>query len=116
MRRLTVALGSVAITVVAVAGFSPSAGAASPAQQGWWTVANSGPAPGGLPGLAPPAPADVPSNGLLIEGGAAAASPIAFAALVYPLPTGATVGPLTLSVAPNSGAAPATTLQVCPLT
>lgn len=69
----------------------------------------------------PPAPPDVPANGLLIEGsptstsGASDASPTAFGALVYQLPSGATAGNLTVQVASNSATTPTANLQLCPL-
>lgn len=40
----------------------------------------------------------------------------AFGALSYDVPEGATVGKLTLTVAPNSATTPSTTLELCPLT
>jgi hypothetical protein len=98
-------------------GFAAPAHAEVPAQQGWWTQGNPGLASQtGLPVPASPAPTDVPSNGLLIEGGSSAASPIAYAALAYQLPATATVGVLTLTVAPQSATVPNSTLRICPLT
>jgi hypothetical protein len=64
----------------------------------------------------------VPSNGLLIEGGATTSSGAgnsgasAYAALIYDVPDGATLGKLNLTVAPNSATTPSTTLELCPLT
>src|SRR5437763_4417601 len=83
-----------------------TAHADEPLQQGWWTVANTGVAPA-------PAPPDVPSDGLLVQGGTQ--GPSAFAALVYSFSPGSTVGPLTLTIAPNSATSPGAKLEVCPL-
>jgi hypothetical protein len=85
----------------------PSASAQGAAQQGWWTVANPG---GSLPAPAPP---DVPADGLLVQGGSSDASPTAYVALVYEVPAGATVGELTLRVAPGSGTTPNATPRAC---
>jgi hypothetical protein len=88
------------------------AGAMAPDQQGWWTSLNAGSAPevGSLPSAAPP---DVPAQGLLVEG--PSSSPVAYAALVYYLPVGATASTLTLTIAANSASTPETTLELCPL-
>ena len=89
--------------------------AEAPAQQGWWTATNPGTVPGlgiGFPVAAPP---DVPSNGLLIEGGASPSSPVAYAALIYQVPVGSAVGALTLDVASGSATTPSGTLELCPL-
>jgi hypothetical protein len=100
-------LASVAMIVTGI-----PANADAPTQQGWWIAAN----PGGLPTApAQPAAPDVPADGLLIEGGPSQTSPTAYAAVIYDVPKGATVGSLTLTVAPNSGTTPATSIQVCPL-
>ena len=88
------------------------AGAETPSQQGWWTATNPG-SIGGSP--APPASPDVPPGDLLVEGGMAASSPTAFAALVYQLAPGATVGTLSLQVAPRSATTPDATLELCAL-
>ena len=96
---------------VALVGLAPGAGAEAATAQGWWTAAN----PGGTP-VAPPAPPDVPADGLLVQGGSSDASPTAYAALVYDVPAGASVGPLTLAVAAGSGSTPAATPRACPLT
>ena len=61
----------------------------------------------------PPLP-DVPARGLLVQGGGGGA-PTAFAAVLYELDPGTTVGTLTLTVAPGSLSTPAATLQLCPL-
>lgn len=86
------------------------AGALAPDRQGWWTSANSSELP-----TSPPAPPDVPANGLLVEGGPSTSSPTAYAALVYQLPEGATASSLTLSIAPSSATTPNSTLELCPL-
>ena len=89
----------------------PAASAAAPAAAGWWTSLNPGST---LGSPTPPPPPDVPSDGLLVEGGADS-SPTAFAALVYELSPGMAAGKLTLTVAANSGTPPGSTLQLCPL-
>lgn len=115
MRRLAVVLAVGALALAAVAGFTRSAGAVAPSEQGWWTSTNLGGTTQSL-GVASPAPPDVPSNGLLIEGGPSAASPIAYAGLIYQVPSGVTSDTLTLTVAPSSVTTPDSTLEVCPLT
>ena len=120
-RSLLAAAVSVSLCAV-LFGFGSTARADAPSSQGWWTSAN----PGSVGGLgapaAPPAPPDVPSNGLLIQGGPTSsagvgnAGAIAYAALTYDVPAGATVGKLTLTVAPNTATTPSTTLELCPLT
>jgi len=93
--------GAVAILTMGLT--AGPAGAAAPRDQGWWTVTNP-----------MPAPPDVPARGLLIQGGGGGA-PTAFAAVLYDVDPGTTVGKLTLAVAPNSMTTPSATLQVCPL-
>jgi hypothetical protein len=97
--------------MVAGLGANP-AGAMAPDQQGWWTSLNPGSVPevGSLPSPTPP---DVPAQGLLVEG--PSSNPVAYAALVYYLPVGATASTLTLTMATNSASAPNTTLELCPL-
>ena len=106
------------VGVLAVVMAPSVARAQAPAQVGWWSATN----PGGVGGLPePPPPPDVPTNGMLIEGGAgsapgaADASPTAYGALVYQLPLGSAASTLTLQIAPDSGTTPASTLQVCRL-
>jgi hypothetical protein len=115
MRRLAVVLAGAAMALAAVAGLTLNAGAVATSEQGWWTTTNLGGTTQSL-GLPPPAPPDVPADGLLIEGGASAASPIAYAGLIYQVPSGAAAGTLTLTVAPDSVTTPESTLEVCPLT
>jgi hypothetical protein len=116
MSRLARVLMSGFAAGVGVIGVTSSANAAAPDQQGWWTQTNAGlGSQTGLAVPAPPAPADVPSNGLLIEGGASPASPTAYAALVYQLPVAANATSLTLTVATGSASTPASTLRICPL-
>lgn len=114
---------SVSALVAAVSfGFGSTARADAPSSEGWWTSANPGSIGGVGAPAATPAPPDVPSNGLLIQGGPTSAAgvgnagAIAYAALTYDVPAGATVGKLTLTVAPNSVTTPSTTLELCPLT
>jgi hypothetical protein len=116
MSRLARVLMSVFAAAVGVIGVTSSANAEAPDQQGWWTQTNPGlGSQTGLAVPAPPAPADVPSNGLLIEGGSSPASPIAYAALVYQVPAAASASSLTLTVATGSVSTPASTLRICPL-
>ncbi len=116
-RRARLAASLVLATVLATfammagRGAKP-AGAMAPDQQGWWTSLNAGSEPevGTLPSPTPP---DVPAQGLLVEG--PSSSPVAYAALVYYLPGGATASTLTLTIAANSASTPKTTLELCPL-
>jgi hypothetical protein len=88
-----------------------TARAAAPDLQGWWTA--------GVPiaDSPVPAPPDVPADGLLVQGSADAASPTAYAALVFQLGTSTVVrGQLTLAVAAGSTSVPGSQLQLCPLT
>lgn len=73
-----------------------------PALQGWWTITG--------PEAHPP---DVPADGLAVQG--AAASPTAVAALSYPVPDRALAVTLTVTVAPQSGSVPNSTISACPL-
>jgi hypothetical protein len=107
--------------VVLAAVIVPAGGAygEAPSQQGWWTQTNPG-SVGGSP--TPPPPPDVPSDGLLIEGGVSSASgpsdsgPTAYAAVVYQVPLGDKAATLTLKLAPQPAAStPSTTLELCPL-
>jgi hypothetical protein len=82
----------------------------TPAQQGWWTAANPG---SPLPPV--PAPPDVPSGDLLLEGGSSAAQPVAISALVYFLPPDSGVQSLALNVAPASLSTPGAPIELCPL-
>lgn len=114
--RLVLCLIAIGCVQVTAAGLGvTSSYADAPAQQGWWTVTNPGGVPSGLPVAVPPSPPDVPPDGLLVQGGASPTSPNAFAAVVYPVPDGATVENLTLAVAPNSGTTPNSTLELCEL-
>lgn len=110
MRRLGAALGAATIAAAAAVAFTSGvAGATAPDVQGWWTVSNPG-----SPVPTPPAPPDVPANGLVIEGGPAASSPVSYAAVLYVL-SGALPTSLTLTVAPSSGTTPDATVELCPL-
>ena len=100
----------------AFAGVGGSAQADAPIAQGWWTSTNQSDAlpvtPPDLPVAVPP---DVPSDGLLVQGGPTEDSPAAYAALVYDLDAGLAPGKLVLSVAPASATTPQTTLKLCAL-
>jgi hypothetical protein len=120
MRRLAYLAAAACVAAAPLILAPARAYADPPAQQGWWWQAN----PGALPEVGVSAaqpPPDVPSNGLLVEGGSGSAngtsdsSPMAFAALVYQLAVDATASTLTLAVAPNSGTTPSVTLELCPL-
>lgn len=118
MRTLAAVGGALALTCVVAAGipFGP-AQAQAPDEQGWWTATTpSLPAVGVTAPAAPPAPPDVPAEGLLVEGGPAATSPLAYAAVLYELSSGETATTLTLDVAPQSATTPNATLEICPLT
>jgi hypothetical protein len=83
----------------------PLARAATPGvQQGWWTPAGAL----GLPATV--AAPDVPTDGLLVEGGVS--GPRTYAAVAGPAQEG---GALVLDVAPSSVTTPDAPLQVCPL-
>jgi hypothetical protein len=114
IRVLTIALlGTIGVVSILIA---LPAFADAPAQQGWWTATNPGTVPGlGIGFPAAVAPPDVPSNGLLVEGGATASSPVAYAGLIYQVPVGSAVGALTLDVASVSATTPDGTLELCPL-
>ena len=99
MRRLAAV---VVLVAAAVGGFASPASADAPTAQGWWNAANMGLAQ-------PPDPPDVPSDGLLLQGGLS--GPSAYAALSFTLPVDTTAASLTLDVA--STATQATAVQAC---
>jgi hypothetical protein len=94
------------LLVVVLGGPTGHAAASTPDQQGWWTALRAGVGPNTL--LAP----DVPSHGLLVQGGES--GPTAYAALVY---ASVPDGPVSLKLAAASGAisTPNATLVACPL-
>jgi hypothetical protein len=100
-----------AIAVLAIGLVPPVAFAEAPRDQGWWSATSV--AVPGTP-VALPAPPDVPSNGLLVQGGLGG-PPTAYAALVYELDQGVGAQTLTLPVAPNSLTTPSAPLQLCQL-
>jgi hypothetical protein len=109
-----------AVLVVTLAGVFGSGGAPAqadaPIVQGWWTTANQNDAlPVTPPGLPVSVPPDVPADGLLVQGGAAADSPTAYAALVYDLDAGSAAQRLVLNVAPTSATTPQAGLKLCAL-
>lgn len=113
-RRGGIAIGGMAfVTAFGFLASAGPAGAQAPDEQGWWTATNTGPPPVALPVNVPNATPDVPSNGLLVEGGLQ--SPTAYSALVYKLSDGSVAKSLTLTVTPNSATTPNTTLKLCPL-
>jgi len=91
-------------------GWSASAAAQAPQEQGWWTTTNAG-------GMNPASP-DVPPKGLLVQSDVNGAA-VAYAAVVYALPDGDSASTLTLTVATVASgkpdATPSSTLQACPL-
>lgn len=110
-----------ALLVLLLAGaFASSTGGAAqaeaPVAQGWWTVANQNDS---LPVTPPDLPVstapDVPTGGLLVQGGATEDAPSAYAALVYDLDEGLAPGKLVLPVAPASASTPQATLRLCRL-
>lgn len=96
--------------------------AEAPTAQGWWSIAHQG--------VQPPAPPDVPEDGLLVQGGAArpvapgaptpggtpavAATTQALSALTFVLPAGAAVESLVLKLVGDPPAS--TTAFACPVT
>ena len=94
IRRGLLALALVA-SVPLLGGLNASASSTDGPRQGWWTTTNAG---AGL-NTRPP---DVPSGGLLVEGGPTIESPTAYAAIVWDLPAG--VSPITLTLKLASGA------------
>lgn len=110
MRRIAsaFAIGMIAVMLLPLA---PRPGAAAEGvRQGWWTTGAAG---GVLPGtvLGP----DVPSDGLLVQGGASDSSPAAFAALAVPV---AAKEPRTLVVhaTTSSLSVSGSTIKACRLT
>jgi hypothetical protein len=103
VRRLPAITGLAALLALVTMPFmSVPALATAPRDQGWWTSTNP-----------LPAPPDVPTTGLLIQGGPNA--PSAFAALLYELDPGVTASTLTLTVAPNSLTTPTAAVELCGL-
>jgi hypothetical protein len=98
MRRV----GAVVVLLLGVLALASPAYADPPSAQGWWNLANQGL-------QQPPDPPDVPSDGLLLQGGLN--GPSAYAALSFTLPEGVTAAMLTLEVA--STATQATAVQAC---
>ena len=104
LRSGAVALGAVGVAVLSTAWTTAAADA--PSKYGWWSQANAG-AP-----VAAPAPPDVPDKGLYVANGFA--GPTAISALSFTVPTGATVGNLTLVATGNP--VMTTAPQACALT
>ncbi|HET6793210.1 MAG TPA: hypothetical protein VFH45_02135 [Acidimicrobiales bacterium] len=76
------------------AGWAAASDAQAPTSYGWWYAANAG-----LP-VPPPPPPQVPPDGMYAQNGFN--GPAAYSALVFTVPAGSAVGPLTLQIAPNS--------------
>jgi len=100
--RVRIQIAIVAAAVVLCTAPSASSAAAS-SQSGWWTSA---------PFAAP----DVPTGGLLLQGGPSLDQPVSFGAVSFALASGEKAGMLTLTVAASSATTPNATLTVCPLT
>lgn len=92
---------SVVVALVALAG--PTASAEMRVESGWWTVS---------PVLVA---ADVPDDGLLIQGSVNRA-PVAFAAVGFTLEPDTRAKTLMVDVAPNSLSTPNAAIVACPLT
>ena len=115
MRRVLRGLAAAAVATAAMTLLEvPIAGAAAPDQTGWWSTAQ--PASGALP--------NATANPGELEVAGSPAGPVAFAAVLYKVPSeqdGQSVDPtqasgtLILSIAPNSSTQGAS-LQVCPIT
>jgi hypothetical protein len=87
-----------------------AAGAQEGSRQGWWTAAGVG---GLLPGSA--VGPDVPSDGLLVQGGLRDDAPVAIAALAVPVDAGADVRTITISAVATGANLPGSVLLACPL-
>lgn len=104
IRRILAATGVLlALTV-------PAAAAEPGRLQGWWTTSNVG---GAIPASA--TGADVPPDGLLVQGGVSDGTPTAIAALAVPLPSGADVQAVVVHVAATSATVPGSVIKACPL-
>ena len=69
-----------------------ASGADEPSRQGWWWQGSQG-------GVSPPAPPDVPADGLYVQGGISADAPFAYAAVLFNLGQDQTAKKLTLHLA-----------------
>ncbi|HVU74712.1 MAG TPA: hypothetical protein VHE83_17245, partial [Mycobacteriales bacterium] len=109
-------IGAVAVmTGCCLFATAPASLADSPTVVGWWTSLNVGnPLPVGPPAISLASEPDVPPGGLLVQGGASASQPIAFGAISYFVPDGASVTRLDLTLAvPLS--IPTTAVHACAL-
>jgi hypothetical protein len=89
MRRAVAAASAVALLVV---GSAAPARARAPGKAGWWSETNAGLGFSAVP-------AQVPAGGLYVENGFD--GPVAISALSFDVPSGATVGQMTLAVTGN---------------
>jgi hypothetical protein len=103
MKRVAAVAVVLPAMAAVVLGLAAPAHSDAPSAQAWWNAANQGLAQ-------PPDPPDVPSNGLLLQGGLS--GPSAYAALAFTLPPDTAAASLTLDVA--STATQATSVQACP--
>lgn len=93
-RRLVraVGVGGAAVALAGAASMWSGAAAQAPDAYGWWSATNNG-----TP--IAPTPPDVPADGLYVENGFTGAT--AIAALSFTVPSGASVGTITLKTAGN---------------
>lgn len=98
--RVAVAVASMVGMAV---GLGPAVATVSSLRWGWWT------------GASPLAYPDVPRDGLVVQGGLSAGSPLAYSALAFEVGADASVR-LRLSVAPGSVSTPGALVAACPLT
>jgi hypothetical protein len=94
---------AVAVAILCIVATTGPARSASSASSGWWTAS---PVP-----LAP----DVSADQLLVQGGADASAPLAYAGVTFALVDGELPERLLLRVAPGSASTPASRLALCPL-
>jgi hypothetical protein len=107
MRGAACRAGIGAVTLLAaIVGDGGRAVADAPTAQAWWSAA---------PQAVPATAADVPADGLLVQGGPAAGSPNAFAALSFGVAAGATPTTLTLRLVPSAANVPSSTVRACRL-
>lgn len=113
LRSLAAALLAVSLAASGLLVRAHAAQAAAPDAQGWWWTSQG---VGGTGLAAPTSPPDVPASGLYVQADVSSSTPVAFAAVVYRIPTGSSlIGPLTLAVSQSSATSPNASLEACPL-
>lgn len=105
MRRAPAATLAVVATMATLVLAAAPVSAVGAAETGWWTAA---------PAVV--VASDVPPGGVLLQGGATAEQPLAFAAVSYALAAGEEPTELTLTVADGSATTPNAAITACPLT